>query len=94
MAAASFVLLVQIITVGILAPATSGAEDYFLFDTFPENFKWGAASAAYQAEGGWNADGIVNCALVSAEKAALERAMPYRKDSSEFLKVFLTSAHT
>ena len=24
---------------------------------FPKDFLWGAASAAYQVEGGWNADG-------------------------------------
>lgn len=26
-------------------------------DSFPDNFLWGAASAAYQIEGGWNTDG-------------------------------------
>ena len=27
------------------------------FNDFPSDFLWGAASAAYQVEGGWNADG-------------------------------------
>ena len=27
------------------------AEDEFLIDTFPENFMWGVATAAYQTEG-------------------------------------------
>ncbi|XP_068051279.1 lactase/phlorizin hydrolase isoform X1 [Anomalospiza imberbis] len=32
-------------------------EDEFLYGEFPENFLWGVASAAYQIEGGWRADG-------------------------------------
>ena len=32
-------------------------EGSFLYDKFPDDFIWGAASAAYQIEGGWNEDG-------------------------------------
>lgn len=31
-------------------------EDFY-YGTFPEDFAWAAATAAYQVEGGWNADG-------------------------------------
>jgi len=32
-------------------------EEELLYDTFPEGFKWGSATAAYQIEGAWNEDG-------------------------------------
>lgn len=39
--------------------AIVGQGDEFLFGQFPANFMWGAATAAYQVEGGWNADGNI-----------------------------------
>lgn len=32
-------------------------DDEFLWDVFPDAFQWGAATAAYQIEGAWDADG-------------------------------------
>jgi len=37
---------------------TDARDDPFLNDTFPDGFKWGAATASYQIEGAWNVDGI------------------------------------
>merc|ERR1712121_274513 len=32
-------------------------EEPLLFDSFPDDFRWGCATAAYQIEGAWNEDG-------------------------------------
>jgi Glycosyl hydrolase family 1 len=37
--------------------AVFGQGDEFLYGQFPAEFMWGAATAAYQVEGGWNDDG-------------------------------------
>nr|XP_026692500.1 uncharacterized protein LOC104266271 isoform X3 [Ciona intestinalis] len=36
---------------------TDADRDDFLFGSFPDNFKWGASSNAYQVEGAWKKDG-------------------------------------
>jgi hypothetical protein len=32
--------------------------DDFIRGQFPHDFAWGAATSAYQVEGGWNEDGL------------------------------------
>lgn len=32
-------------------------DEPLLYDTFPTNFIWAAATSAHQVEGGWDADG-------------------------------------
>ncbi|XP_035707284.1 myrosinase 1 [Folsomia candida] len=44
------------VLLGLLA-VVACQDDEFLYDTFPENFQWGFATASYQIEGGWNEDG-------------------------------------
>ena len=36
---------------------TSGVGDSLLYAEFPDDFKLGVGSTAYQVEGGWDADG-------------------------------------
>ena len=53
---------------GVLCPASVAGGIYeepqleegdqnFLYDKFPDGFIWAAATAAYQVEGAWDADG-------------------------------------
>jgi len=50
----SFLLLLSL---SVLGHAQYIYEEELLYDTFPEDFVWGTATAAYQIEGAWNEDG-------------------------------------
>ena len=45
-------LVLHLVTVGALYK-----DEPLLYDVFPDNFRWAAATAAFQIEGGWNEDG-------------------------------------
>lgn len=49
---------------------TANAQDDFLYGNFPDGFVWGAATAAYQIEGAWNADGE-NILIVTLQTAPI-----------------------
>ena len=56
----SLPVCVCLILLSVLLPCqveTYQAEEPLLQDNFPPDFVWGAATAAYQIEGGWNEDG-------------------------------------
>ena len=46
-----------ILVIVLLVNGVHSEKDGFLFGTFPKDFKWGAATSAYQIEGAWNIDG-------------------------------------
>ena len=55
--------------------------------SFPENFLWGAASAATQIEGAWNEDGI-SCPLTITGLQPCEADVEIKlldKDTKQFL---------
>jgi len=43
--------------VGNLITDAENKRDVFYYGSFPKDFLWGTATAAYQVEGAWNEDG-------------------------------------
>ena len=49
--------VVLLIMVVAATNAQHAKDDLFLYDSFPADFFWGTATAAYQIEGAWNVSG-------------------------------------
>ena len=49
--------VVLLIMVVAATNAQHAKDDPFLYDSFPADFFWGTATAAYQIEGAWNVSG-------------------------------------
>ena len=43
-----------------MATSAANNRDEFYYGSFPKDFAWGTATAAYQVEGAWNEDGKVS----------------------------------
>lgn len=50
--------------VGIMLADVDSKRDEFYYESFPEDFQWGAATAAYQVEGAWNEDGMITITVM------------------------------
>ena len=53
--------LSTVVVLAVLGIASCQDMGDFLYDTFPEDFLWGAATSAHQVEGAWDADGKTKC---------------------------------
>merc|ERR1712038_451678 len=51
------IFLFSILLCSIALALAYSPEEELLYDSFPDDFLWGSATAAYQIEGAWNEDG-------------------------------------
>ena len=54
-----FKMKIIVLTIALAVSLSQSAlvDETLLYDEFPPNFIWAAATASYQVEGGWNAGG-------------------------------------
>ena len=50
-------IIVLTIALAVSLSQSALVDETLLYDEFPPNFIWAAATASYQVEGGWNAGG-------------------------------------